>query len=486
MEGEENTTKKPRRKATSKAKTATLKKSVAAEEKIEDAQVIETIPASPKPVVLEEKTIDNSDLEDNSAAEETAQDDMATKQVNEQKDFKAQEAEESGAVHSEHDTLSVETAADGTPDAATQKDPSIETSNDSASDSQAAPVAPAAPAKSSNVGAFLTSVVVAVGLVGMVQFFDQGWPFNAGAGQEEQQEAIAAEVEKSQTQTRAEISALADQVSALQENQAAQNAQGAAVSETLGTIDALSAQMQDIEAQLADLKSAIEQTKSAVAETQSALSKVETSLAATDAPEKADLEALRTEFSDLFSTVEGVQSIISEQQALRQVAEERSRFAEAMRQAEVALEEGASFSSAVGALDALGVPVSDELRLAAQSGSQTRQELRDGYAQMAREALALDRQVALQSDQEASGFMTFFKNQIGLRSVTVREGDDVDAILSRAEEAVKRDDLEMALSELSLIQGPAQQAVLPWLEAGQARLALEGALAQLEFMPVSE
>ena len=53
----------------------------------------------------------------------------------------------------------------------------------------------------------------------------------------------------------------------------------------------------------------------------------------------------------------------------------------------------------------------------------------------------------------------FLRAQTGARSLDPREGDDPDAILSRAEAAVSAGDLATALTEIAALPEPAQTAM---------------------------
>jgi len=67
--------------------------------------------------------------------------------------------------------------------------------------------------------------------------------------------------------------------------------------------------------------------------------------------------------------------------------------------------------------------------------------------------------------------------------VAPREGDDADAILSRAEAAVRSGDLDAALSELSGLPDVAKSALSEWQSRAQTRLeaktAADGLVQQL-------
>ena len=58
-------------------------------------------------------------------------------------------------------------------------------------------------------------------------------------------------------------------------------------------------------------------------------------------------------------------------------------------------------------------------------------------------------------------------------------GGSPDALLSRAEARLKAGDLAAAVAALGGLSGPAADAMRPWLEAAKARLAVDGAAAEL-------
>ena len=88
------------------------------------------------------------------------------------------------------------------------------------------------------------------------------------------------------------------------------------------------------------------------------------------------------------------------------------------------------------------------------------------YPDAARAALAVAR-------EGQTGTITgFLQTQLGARSVTPRDGEDADAILSRAEAAVGEGRLGDALTELSALPDPAKAAMADWLAAAQARATL--------------
>ena len=68
---------------------------------------------------------------------------------------------------------------------------------------------------------------------------------------------------------------------------------------------------------------------------------------------------------------------------------------------------------------------------------------------------------------------TFLANQLGARSVTPRDGADPDAVLSRAEAALRSGDLAATLQELEALPAPAAEVLTGWTARAETR---QGAL----------
>jgi hypothetical protein len=121
-----------------------------------------------------------------------------------------------------------------------------------------------------------------------------------------------------------------------------------------------------------------------------------------------------------------------------------------------------------------GIPPALE---AFRTGLPTLGALQSSFPQVARTALAAAPPPA---DAGAGDrFVTFLRTQTGARSLAPRDGTDTDAILSRAEAAVRGGEISAALAELdTLPPGPAA-AVADWRAAAETRLAALAALADL-------
>ncbi|GAB1378309.1 COG4223 family protein [Pararhodobacter aggregans] len=129
-----------------------------------------------------------------------------------------------------------------------------------------------------------------------------------------------------------------------------------------------------------------------------------------------------------------------------------------------------------GALETLG-DVPADLRPMGE-GLPTLAEIQAGFPGNARRALAADPVAPGASLGER--VTDFLRAQTGARSLAPREGNDTDAILSRAEARVRAGDLPGALTELdALSAGPAAE-MAAWRGSVDARLAALAALAELQ------
>jgi hypothetical protein len=68
---------------------------------------------------------------------------------------------------------------------------------------------------------------------------------------------------------------------------------------------------------------------------------------------------------------------------------------------------------------------------------------------------------------------------VGVRALTPREGNDPDAILSRAEAALTAGDVAQALAEIATLPAVAQDALAAWRTQAQLRLDAQAALQAL-------
>ncbi len=146
-----------------------------------------------------------------------------------------------------------------------------------------------------------------------------------------------------------------------------------------------------------------------------------------------------------------------------------------------ALDSGAPYEAAlVDLANASGETAPAALADPAADGVATLPALIDAFPDAARAALAEARKG--RSDEDTgSRIGAFLKAQLGARSVTPQEGADPDAILSRAEDALRNGDINAALAEIDTLAPESQAQLASWREAAETRaaaLAAAEALAQ--------
>jgi hypothetical protein len=170
-----------------------------------------------------------------------------------------------------------------------------------------------------------------------------------------------------------------------------------------------------------------------------------------------------------------------EAEATRAAAEAAARAAArdaAVSRILAALESGEPYDRDVATLE--GVEIPEALSAPAANGVPTLAALAETYPEAAR--AALDASIrANAGDDPVDRFTAFLRVQTGARSLEPRVGDDPDAILSRAEAAVRAGDLDTALSELSTLPDAGQAEMGGWIQSARTRLdALSAAQSLLQ------
>ncbi len=179
---------------------------------------------------------------------------------------------------------------------------------------------------------------------------------------------------------------------------------------------------------------------------------------------QAMLDAQRAEMEALEANLEKMRSLTQDQIATAQAQQESAAEAEARVKARgalnalrSALETGAPYASVIPDI-AAATDVPDVLSANAETGIPTAAAVEGQFADGARAALSASLK-ATAGDSTTERLTFFLKDQLGARSLTPRDGDDPDAVLSRAEAATKAGDLDTALTTID---------ALP--EAGRAKL----------------
>lgn len=247
----------------------------------------------------------------------------------------------------------------------------------------------------------------------------------------------------------ARIDALADNLSALEASQSE-------------SIAALSAAQSETDARLTELaQSAITESVS-----ETVIATYEEAIAGYTAEIVALQDSVAAQRDEIETLVTEATTRESEALALAQTAQVQAAAAALM----VQMETGEPYAEALDAyLAAGGDAVAPALSDLAADGLPSLEELQQGFPDAARAALAITRDPDADASDGAGGLGTFFARQLQVRSVAPREGDEPDAVLSRAEAAVRMGDLNTALGELEMLPEGARAALSDWEATAKMR-----------------
>ena len=206
---------------------------------------------------------------------------------------------------------------------------------------------------------------------------------------------------------------------------------------------------------------------------------------AAEAPAPVDTSAFEQELAALQSSVETqrdeiqrlLDNALSVEEATAQAAQ-AATLQSALGRIVSAVTTGQPFEAEIADLKANGIQdVPPALADTAATGVVTAANLQDRFPDAARASLAAAR--AASPDVDGGGIGGFFKQQLGARSVAPRDGDDPDAILSRAEAAMRDGRLADALAEVKALPPEAQEPLSEWLSDAQARHDAQDAVQTL-------
>ena len=270
----------------------------------------------------------------------------------------------------------------------------------------------------------------------------------------------------------ADIADLRSQIETLQADAA--NAAPPDLSAVTQQISDLSTRVDDRLAALDDRITQASQQAPAIGEEaqQEAVAQLSDQIAA----QQAELEQQR---ADLQAQLDATRA---EAEAIQQDAVDAARAEmarAALARVQGAIESGAPMQQQLDDLGgALTDPVPDALTAVA-NGAPTLATLRETFPDAARAALAAARDAGEAGDS-AGAFGTFLRSQLNVRSVAPRDGTDADAILSRAEDALRNGRLNDALAEIATLPPSARAAMSDWTTQAEARAAAVDAADRLD------
>ena len=186
---------------------------------------------------------------------------------------------------------------------------------------------------------------------------------------------------------------------------------------------------------------------------------------------KASVEEQKTEISRL------LENALSVEEATAQSAREAA-IQTASAKLIAALGSGAPYQDVIEDLSEAGIgDLPPELTEPAEDGVVKMSELQSDFPDAARSGLAAARASGV--DAGTGGVAGFLRRQLGARSVAPREGSDPDAVLSRAEAALRSGNAGDALSELEALPSEVQSAMDAWIAPARARAGAEQAVQDL-------
>ncbi len=195
-----------------------------------------------------------------------------------------------------------------------------------------------------------------------------------------------------------------------------------------------------------------------------AISNVETQLADAVAEAQADMEAARAAAVEVEAQAEADAANAMAEGALAQLA--------------AALESGSAYAEPLDAIAAAGLAIPPDLSAHAGDGVVSLPALVETFPDAARAALEASISVA-DAETATDRMIAFLRVQTGARSTAPREGDDPDAVLSRAEAALRSGDIQATLREISALPDTGQAAMNGWVAEARARQDALAALATL-------
>jgi hypothetical protein len=145
----------------------------------------------------------------------------------------------------------------------------------------------------------------------------------------------------------------------------------------------------------------------------------------------------------------------------------------ALNRVATAVETGAPFVDALSDFGATDLPVA--LTDAAANGVATTAQLTQDFPIAARSALATARARGVSDD--ASGIGGFLRSQFDVRSTAPQEGEGPDAVLSRAEAAIKEGRVADALAELEALPEVSRAEMADWTALATQRADVLDAIA---------
>ena len=196
-----------------------------------------------------------------------------------------------------------------------------------------------------------------------------------------------------------------------------------------------------------------------------------------------ELQALQKTLTLQREQVQAVMQEAEEKETLAKQTAHEARIFSVVARLSSAIKNGDNYAEVLVDYEAASnLKAPDLLHKYAKTGFVTKEKLVEQFPIVARMALNSARSEG--KEAQAKTFTNYLKTQLKARSVMPREGMSADAILSRAEAAVKDDKLADALSELESLDLAARTQMGDWISQAKERLAvvayIDTIMAQIE------
>ena len=301
---------------------------------------------------------------------------------------------------------------------------------------------------------FLGGVLCAgLGYAGANFIKPDGWPF-PGSNTNVLQDRLS-ELETAVSEAQTQTAQMADQLAA---------ARGA-FSDLTTAVDA---KIADI-----DLSSTLAPVETALAAIDQRLTTVEAAPVAEAIVSPEATAAYERQLSEMQALLSSEVARLQDAKVAAENEEASAAKASAVSRLQEAITTGQPYDAI---LDDLDIEVPSALRAPASQGVATLQSIASTFGEAADLAIV----ETAKSDTENQGWMDrFLRTQLGLRSLTPQDGASSDAILSRAEQAIRDNDLQTALTEISTLPDVGQAVMTDWAATAQTRLDVTNALSAM-------
>ncbi|HHC29524.1 MAG TPA: hypothetical protein ENK80_03030 [Rhodobacterales bacterium] len=305
-------------------------------------------------------------------------------------------------------------------------------------------------------GLVLGGVLAAVlGFTAARTIVPEGWPF-PGVTPEPDPLALALDAQKTT------LADLADRFAAL-------GARVDGLEADTGVTD-LRQQLEDAQARITRLSEVINNLDARLLEVEKIPrgSGTEAAEAAARAYER-ELAAMRSMLDGELAQIRATQEAANADSQSAEAAAREAAMRAALAQVTAALDNGQPFGAALATLAEIsGHSPSSTLASAAKAGIPTLTQLQSAFPEAARAALSASI-TELVAAGKIGRFEGFMRSQLGTRSLEPKEGDDPDAVLSRAEAALKSGDIAAALAEIGHLPEAGQSEMANWVALATSR-----------------